>query len=125
HVPADGLALAVGVGCDDDLVGLARGVLQALDGILLSRNDLVLWLEGLLVVADRLFREVADVAGRSRDAVLRTQEAADGPGFGGRLDNDKLRHYSASPARGSRDPSATLARSEGGVPALCYVCPSI
>src|SRR5207237_4627684 len=78
HVPADGLALAVGVRGDDDLVGVARGVLEALDGVLLGGDDLVLWLEGLLVVTDRLGGQVADVAGRRRDAVLRTQEAANG-----------------------------------------------
>jgi hypothetical protein len=62
HVPGDGLALAVGVRREVDVVGLGRGAGQPLHDLFLAADDAVFGLEGVLVHAKGLGRQVAHVA---------------------------------------------------------------
>ena len=90
-VPGDGLALAVGVGGQDDAVrGLGRlgDLRQALGGLgvdLPGHGE-------VLVRADRavLGRQVADMSVARQDLVVRPQVLVDGLGLGRALDDDEV-----------------------------------
>ena len=76
-MPADGLALAVGVGGDVEDVGLLGGLLQLVEDLLLGRRHHVLRLEVLLRVDAELgLRQIADVAHRGLDDVLRRPDTS-------------------------------------------------
>ena len=110
EVPGDRLALSVLVRRQVDLTGLAGQLLQLGHlGLLLGRDD-VDRLEAIVdvhrQVGPRLVlegrrevlpgRQVADVADRGLDHVVRAEEAGDGLGLGRRLDDHQL---AATPAR--------------------------
>jgi hypothetical protein len=89
EVPADGLALAVGVGGKEDPLGLAGEPGQLRHRPLLARYDLV---EGLVVPGpvdgDALLLQVAHVAVAGGDVVVAAEELPEGGGLGRRLDDD-------------------------------------
>ena len=124
QVPRDALALAVLVGGEDELAGLAQRVLQlADDGLLVGRDDVqrleVLLdvhaeagpVEGLVLGGNLLgvARQVAHVAHRGLHAVARRQEGADGARLRRRLDDDQR-----APALRSRRALAAARRLRGG-----------
>ncbi len=91
HVPGDGLALAVGVGGQEDLVGPGRGFLQLLHQRPLLVGHAVLWREVVIDIdAQTRLQQVAHVAQAGFDHVAAAQIAADGLGLGRRLDDDQL-----------------------------------
>ena len=102
-VPGDGLALAVGVGGEEDALGLARGGLDLLDDIALVLEHLVGGLEGAALHIDAIavVGQVANVADGGDDAVLVAEDALDGAGLGGGLDDDQV--LAAAGARTLRD----------------------
>ena len=87
-MPGDRLALAVGVGCQQNLAGpLGRG-LDVRNHFLLALDDHVLGLEVVLDVdAHAGFGQILDVPHRCLDQVARAQVLHDGRGLGGRLDD--------------------------------------
>ncbi|MNJ30733.1 hypothetical protein D3C77_253420 [compost metagenome] len=91
NVPADRLALAVGVGGQDDAVGGLGGLGdlgQALGGL-----GVDLPMHGEVIVGqDRaiLGRQVADVAVGSQNLIVRAEIFIDGLGLGGALDDDEI-----------------------------------
>ena len=101
HVPADRLTLAVGVGRQDDAVGLLRrlgdlrhplggaGVDFPAHGEVIVRQDRAV-----------LRRQVADVAVGRQDSEVRAQVFVDGLGLCGALDNDEV-HAGRGPCAGS------------------------
>ncbi len=105
EVPGDGLALAVLIGGEVELVGVLEQVLQLADLRLLPLRDDVVGLEAVLDV-DRepapglvldlrrgvgsALREVTDVADRGLDDVVPTEEAPDLLGLRRRLDDHQL-----------------------------------
>ncbi len=106
QVPADRLPLAILVGCDVELVGALQRRAEVADHVLLARRDDVQRPEALLdidaepgpggafeLLGDLGGRggQVANVAHRRLDLVLRRQEAPDGPCLGGRLHDDESR----------------------------------
>ena len=96
-MPADGLALAIGVGGDVDEVGLLRGRLQLADDLLFSFEDLVFRLKGLLVDAELALRQVAHVTDRSLHDVVLADELVDRLRFRGRLDDDEVLGHCGAP----------------------------
>ena len=79
QMPADRLALAIRVGRDVERVGLRRGALQLVNGLLLGLQHDVLRHEGLLVDAERRLRQIADVPHRGFHDELRIQILLDRP----------------------------------------------
>jgi hypothetical protein len=112
QVPADRLALAVGVGGEQHLGRVLHRRSQVPDTASLVLRDHVVRAEAVFdvhahaaprLVLDlggdlaRVLREVADVADTGLDAVLVAKQARECPGLGRRLDNDeRLRRRSAS-----------------------------
>ncbi len=89
-VPADGLPLTVGVGCDEDLVGLGSRLADPFDDLLLAMDDLQLRFEAVIHVnGQRTLRKVLDMAGRRFDLVPARQVFLDGGRLGRRLDNNQ------------------------------------
>ena len=91
HVPGDGLALAVGVGGQDQLVGALDGpgdVVEPLLGLVVDLPDHVE--VGLGIDRAVLGRQVADMAERSQDLVARAKILVDGLGLGRRFNNDDI-----------------------------------
>jgi hypothetical protein len=90
-VPGNCLAFAVGVGGEDDAIG----VLDCFDDVreALARFGIDLPAHGeILVRPDRavLRRQVADMPVGGQDLVVRTEIFVDGLGFGGRFDDDDI-----------------------------------
>ena len=94
EVPRDGLALAVLIRREVELVGVLERPLQLGDRRLLAGVHLVVDLEVVVDVdAEPLGGQVADVAHRREHGELAAQEALDGAGFGGGLhDHERLGH---------------------------------
>ena len=93
QVPGDGLALAVRVGGEIDAVGLVGGGAQLADDLVLALDGLVIGREIVVDVnAQRLFRQIAQVAHRGLDLVIAAQILGDGFGLGGGFDNQQLCH---------------------------------
>jgi hypothetical protein len=91
EMPADRLALAVGVGGEEDRGRFLGRRLQLVEDLLAGLEDLVLGLEALLDVhAELLLREVADVAHRGLDRVVAAQVLVDRLRLRGRLDDDQV-----------------------------------
>ena len=89
-MPGDGLALAVGVGGEQDLVRLLGRVAQLPDLLLLAPDDDVLGAEAVLQVdPEGRLRQVADVTHRSLDRVAGAQELGQGASLARRLDDDQ------------------------------------
>ena len=108
QVPADGLALAVLIRREQELVGVFERVLEHLDHLpLVGRHDV----ERLVALGDvhaepaplLLFELRRDLGGRARQVahvahaglhlvLVGGQEAADGAGFGGGFDDDEALH---------------------------------
>ena len=98
QVPGDGLALAVGVGGEDDLlVHLGRRP-ELVDRLAPAFDHLVVGLEAVVHLhAHLLLGEVADVAHRGANVETVPQEPLQGSRLGGRLDDDQsFRHSSLS-----------------------------
>ena len=96
QVPADRLALAVGVGRDVERVHLLGRLLQLVEHLLLAGRDDVLRLEPLLRVhAELRLRQIADVAHRRLHDEARVQVLLDRLHLRGRLHNHQrpLGHY--------------------------------
>ena len=91
HVPGDGLALAIGVGGQDQRVGVLQGVGDVVDALLRLGVDLPEHLE-IVVRIDRavLGRQVADMAKGGQDLVTGAQILVDRLRLGRRLDNDNF-----------------------------------
>ncbi len=91
HVPGDRLALAVGVGGEDQRVGLLEGMGDVVDPLLRLRIDLPEHLE-IIVRVDRsvLGRQVADMAKRRQHLVTGSKIFVDRLRFGRQLDNDNF-----------------------------------
>src|SRR6185369_11513729 len=89
-VPPDGLALAVRVGRDEDLVGAPGGRGERLDDLFLAGDDLLGRLEVVVEVdANALLGKVLDVAHRGEHLVLRAEIFINGLRLRGRLyDNE-------------------------------------
>src|ERR1700694_5516168 len=97
-MPRDGLALAVGVGGEDDVspVLLDRSP-QLVDRFPPAFDHLVVRLEAVLDVDRDLFSgQVADVAHRGKDVETVTQEPLQSPRLGGGLDDDQTFWHSTS-----------------------------
>ena len=125
QVPADRLALAVGVGGQQHLGRVLHRRAQLADPAGLVARDDVVRAEAVVDVdrhrAPRLvldlgrdlagvLGEVADVADAGLDAVLVAQQSRERPGLGRRFDNDeRLRHHSASMVRVIRSGSVAPA----------------
>ena len=104
QVPGDGLALAVLIRGEVELVGVLEQGLQLADLLLLVRVDDVVRVEVVLDVDPELAegalldlgrhlarrRDVADVAHRGLDVPVAAEVAGDGPRLRGRLDDDEL-----------------------------------
>jgi len=90
HMPGNRLTLAIGVGRDEHGSGaLGRGF-QVGDCLFLARDGHVFGLESIFEIdAERLGREVADMADRRLYAVRRPEVLADGLCFCRRLDDDE------------------------------------
>ena len=106
EVPGDGLALAILVRCEQELVGLGELLLEIGDDPFLVGVDDVERLEPVLNVdaelavlralllrdVRRALREVADVTDAGLDGVAAAEVAGDGPRLGGGLDDDEAGH---------------------------------
>ena len=100
-VPGDGFTLAVGVGCEQEHIGLLRFGLELLQHLGLRLDDLVRLLEAILHVDAHLLGQIFDVALAGQHLVPGAQVLLDRLGFGGGLDDDEgLTHllYSAFPS---------------------------
>src|SRR5690606_29727373 len=100
NVPADRLALAVGVGGQDDAVGGLGGLGDL--GQALGSLGVDLPVHGEIIVGQHravLGRQVADVAVGSQNLIVRAQVFIDGLGLGGALDDDEI-HGALSGKRG-------------------------
>jgi len=95
QMPADGFALAVGVGGEVDRTRVAGGQLQLLHDLLPGRQHLVLGLEALLHVhAQLLLGQIADVPHRGLHLEVPPEIFVDRLRLGRRLDDDEvLGHY--------------------------------
>ena len=91
HVPGDRLALAVGVGGQNEGVGLLQGMGDVVDALLRLGVDLPEHLE-IIVRIDRsvLGRQVTDMAKGRQDLVTGPQVLIDRLRLGWRLDNDNF-----------------------------------
>jgi hypothetical protein len=91
YVPGDRLALAIGVGCEDELVGALErfgDVIESAHGL---RIDLPYHLEiGFRIDRAVLGREVADMAERGQHLVGTAQIFIDRLGLCRRLNNDDI-----------------------------------
>ena len=89
EVPGDGLALAVGVGREIDVVGRLRGLLQLVDGLFFAGQHLVRGLVRVVAVdAEALARQIANVSVRGEDLEILAEELLERLRLGGRLDDD-------------------------------------
>ena len=131
QVPADGLAFAVGVGRDEDVVGSLRGVLQLLEHFLPAGDDLVRRLEAFLDVDAQLaLRQITDMAHRGDDRVVLAEIFVDGLRLGGRLHHDQclchkkpnLRPYHRPRDGPSVDPGVGAPRANRPPPTAA-ICP--
>jgi hypothetical protein len=97
QVPGDGLALAILIGGEIDLVRFAEGGLEPLDHVPFGRGHDVRRLEVLLdVYREALGVQVSDRAdGRLDDEVV-AQEPGDGASLGRRLDDHERRGHGDS-----------------------------
>jgi hypothetical protein len=109
QVPADRLALAVGVGREVDGVGLLREPRELGDRFLLAGNDPVVRLVVLRAVdRDAFSVEIANVAVAGRDLEVLSEELAEGPGLCGRFDDDqRARHWNRHDATPVKPPAVT------------------
>ena len=122
HVPADRLALAVGVGGEDHAVG-ALGRLRRYRRCAWRRAvDVPRHLE-IFVRLHRavLGRQVADMAVRGQDHIVRAEVTVDGPGLGRTFDDDDVLHTDFDPGdgRGPSDEVGAAKRAEIVSGALC------
>jgi hypothetical protein len=94
EVPGDRLALAIGVGREDDLGLFLDRRAKLVDGLAAALHDLVVRLEAVVDLhAHLLLRQVADVAHRRFDVEPLAQKPLQRFGLGGRLDDDQsFRH---------------------------------
>ena len=88
-VPRDGLAFAIGVGREQDVVGLLGRGLELGQDLLLALDDLVRLREVLLDVDAHLLGQVLDVTLRGEDLVARAQVLLDRLRLRRRLDDDE------------------------------------
>ena len=89
QVPGDRLALAVGVGCEIDVIRLFRLVRQSADNVLLALRIDVFRLEIVFDIdAQRMDGQIADMPRRSVHFVLSLQVFRDGLCLGRRLYDD-------------------------------------
>ena len=118
HVPGDRLALAIGVGRQDQPIG----ALQRLGDVVEPTGRLGVDLPDHLEVSLRidrsiLGRKVPDMAERGQDLVGRTQIFVDRLGFRGRLDNDDIHFipvtYGKNKGRSARFASAVCRANMG------------
>jgi len=93
-MPGDSLALAVRVRSQVDGIGLGRRCRQFIDNLLLFPDHLVVGLKIPGNVYSQLIPgQVFDVADRGLDHKVPSQIPPEGPGLGGRFDNQqRLRH---------------------------------
>ncbi|PAV70194.1 hypothetical protein WR25_01198 [Diploscapter pachys] len=114
HVPADRLALAIGVGRQDQAVGGLRQIGDGFELLRLVRVILPLHREALVGIhRPVLRRQVADVAVGGEHPVIRAEVFFDGLRFGGRFDDDELHGGDYGPyvyARGWKAAGATVNR---------------
>ena len=93
-MPADGLALAVRVGRQIDLIGLLGLVGQALDDVLFVLVDHIFRFKAVLDVhAERRLRQIPYVAARRVHGVFLPKILFNGLGLGRRLDNYQFHSY--------------------------------
>ena len=112
QVPADRLALAVGVGGEEDAVGLAGEPDELRDRLLLAGDDAVVRLVVLRAVdRDALLLEVADVAVAGGDLEVLAEELPEGGGLGRRFDDDE------GACHGNRDTLPRLSSPPGPIEA--------
>jgi hypothetical protein len=85
-VTSDGFALAVGVSCDIDCLGILGRVLELLDDLLFAGHDLIGGFEVVLdVYAEALFGEILDMTNRCENGIGLTQVFIDCLRLGRRL----------------------------------------
>ena len=98
HVPADRLALAIGVGRENQTVGLLRGILNILQPLRLVRIELPLHRKTVIRI-DRavLGRQVADVAIAGQHLEITAEIFLDRLRLGGRFHNHQLHRKFVSP----------------------------
>ncbi len=90
QVPADGLALAVGVGRDVNVRRVFRGLLELLDDLLARFDGFVLLGEVVVDVHTQLaLGQIADVTHRRDDLVVAAEIFVDGLRLRRRLDHDE------------------------------------
>ena len=118
-VPADRLAFAVRVGCEEDPVGFLRELHELGDGAFLPRHDLVVG--GVVVVTvdrDALLLQVPHVPKAGRDMEVLAEELAKGRGLGGGFDDDEgSRHECLRRCHACQAPSKLILRREGSLKA--------
>ncbi len=120
EVPADGLPFPVRVGRDVERVHLLGRLLQLVEHLLLGRQHLVLRLEALLLVHPELgFGQIADVAHRGLDDVLRVQILLDRLDLGGRLHHHQRSFHRRHPPVSYPRPIRT-----NRLPSICRTRPS-
>ena len=91
QMPGNSLALAIRVGCEEDLACVLGLLLDLLDDVALAADVDVVSGEVILdVYAQRAFGQVADVTHRGDDLVVGAQIALDGACLGGRLHDDQI-----------------------------------
>src|SRR6185369_11970173 len=97
-VPRDGLALAIRVGGQEDVLLVLRRLLDLREDGRLALDDVVLGFEVVLDVdAELRLREVHDVADRRLHLVVAAQVLGQRLRLGGRLDDDEMLRHQASP----------------------------
>ena len=90
-MPGDGLALAIGVGGQEDLARVLGLLLDLLDDVALTADIDVVGGEIVLNINPKgALGQVADVTHRGDDLVVRAEIALDGARLGGRLHNDQI-----------------------------------
>ena len=124
RMPGNGLALAVGVGGEVDVLRVRGGPLELLEHLLLAGDGRVLGREaGLHVDAHFALRQVPDVADGGGHVVSLAQVFFDGPDFCRRFHHDqRFRHEISGPrCHGVRDRSSPAATKS--LPGSCVTIP--
>jgi hypothetical protein len=97
-MPSDGLSLAIGVGCDEDLVDSLGAVLEVLQNLLTARDHFIRRLETVVHIdAELAFGQVADVAHRGDDLVVPAEIFVDGLRLCRRFHHDQCLCHKTEP----------------------------
>ena len=122
EVPRDRLAFAIGVGREQDGVGVLGGRLELGEDLLLALDDLVRLGEVVLDVDAHLLGQILDVTLGGEDLVAGAEVLLDGLRLGRRLDDDECLQQPLAPwypkpfGRSKRRTSKSRGQLRGGSP---------